>query len=302
MAGYPDFSETPRAKLLWKGVKNQNREEPRDPIQSPVMRDILDHICSATTLITKSYFEELLLQTCFTILYYRLLRPGELLWVSKRKNGTDNATIILRQDISQMNKKFTLRICAAKTAKLGKLQCVQLEKQEGPHCPISLLQKYLSISLIKSGLLLQTCTGGHLTYDYTCKKFQQITNIAGYGNQHLSLYSFRIGRATKLNPTDVPLLDILTKGRWVSDAVIPYIRTPRGKQPGFCLHLKKLLTPHIKANVKSQFIADNGTESETPDTGDLTRLANNFDDHIPDLGNLINDIQLLAMATITDTN
>ena len=161
-----------------------------------------------------------MIRAAFALAFYGLLRVSE--FTSPRVAFWDPAIHLSRSDVVILPPftSLSLRIKASKTDPF--LQGYTLRLVAFPHltCPVTALRSYLRLPHPPSGPLFTFADGRFLTRAHVA----HILLLVCFRTPLLSTHSFRIGGASALANSGVPLHVVQQLGRWRSDTFLRYLR------------------------------------------------------------------------------
>jgi integrase len=191
-------------------------------IRSPISLDLLEKITAVLDKVCKDKYEATLSATAFSIVFFGLLRVGEI--TSSRNQSFNNASLKL-QDITVYEKSVELRIRWSKTDQKGRSVKLCIPGNGKIYCPLELIKNYL--------LRRPCCSSENLfiyfnhmpltRYQFT-SVLKKALNLFNIEKGHFRSHSFRIGGATELARQGVPEKEIMKLGRWQNFAYSSYIR------------------------------------------------------------------------------
>jgi hypothetical protein len=161
--------------------------------------------------------------------FWGMARLGELTYHSP--NGPlDLASSLLTSDVvfsdSANGKKAVLFLRSAKTAKPGEVQRIHLNPLDNLLCPVEAVKRRLINARGKETSLFgyqdQSDSRIHLTKDTVTSTLSHVWAEGNFSG--ISGHSFRVGGASLRNALGVPIDEICTLGRWVSECYKLYIR------------------------------------------------------------------------------
>ena len=114
----------------------------------------------------------------------------------------------------------------AKTDPFGRGVNIYLGKSGQRICPIAAILAYIAIRTPGEGQLLVHQDSTPLTRDCFVRKVKKALGAAGIDQSKYAGHSLRIGAATAA-AAGVPAHIIKMMGRWLSEAYLLYIRTPK---------------------------------------------------------------------------
>ena len=176
-----------------------NIVKPRLPITS----SILSQICRTLRSGFLGAYEDLVLETAFSL--------------------------YTRHTLEQGDNYFTLRLKASKTYPFRRGVSRSYFATEHSICPLqpmlSLMQTRMAMAAQPHDPLFITLAGTPLTRAFVIDKLKILLSKLGYNPALYSGHSFRIGAATTAAAANIPDHMIRTLGRWTYDCYCRYIRT-----------------------------------------------------------------------------
>ena len=197
----------------------------RFPIQSRLLDVILHELERA---YTKQPYLEVMYKTIFMLLYYGLMRIGELalgphtLRASDVYNNNVKRKLLLLLHSSKTHGRDTApqRIKIAATRSSG--------SYSNAYCPFDITHKYMAFRgggyVTDNDKFIVLPDGQPISPQQVRKVLRQTLKAVGLDNTLYDTHSFRIGRATDLSKKGVTLEKIKRIGRWKSNAVYRYLR------------------------------------------------------------------------------
>ncbi|EFP91219.2 uncharacterized protein PGTG_16410 [Puccinia graminis f. sp. tritici CRL 75-36-700-3] len=189
----------------------------------------LKHMVHLTRVLLKGGPKERAILDLAISAFWGMARLGELTYQSP--SGTiDPYSSLLTTDVifedSKNGKKARLVLRSAKTAKPGEVQHIHLNPLDNLLCPVEAVKRRLAdakgIETSLYGYFDHANSRVHLTkYVVT----RTLATAWAQGNfSGISGHSFRVGGASLRNALGVPINEICSLGRWVSDCYKLYIR------------------------------------------------------------------------------
>jgi integrase len=154
--------------------------------------------------------------------FFALLRVGEF---TESSSKTMNWKILKLTDIQLTNSHISITVRWSKTDQHGKSVCLNIPARGTPECPVYNLSNYLKLrpSGKNENLFIHFNDKSLTRYQFSAvlRKALKFTGTTG----HFRSYSFRIGGATYLYESGVTESQIMSMGRWKSEAYTRYIRS-----------------------------------------------------------------------------
>ena len=86
VAGHPDYASSYHAKLLLDSLKEIRTEHILNPDRQPIIFNVLKSLIDNIELVTHSNYQTVVLKAIFSVLYSRMLRPGEVLLMHRNSS------------------------------------------------------------------------------------------------------------------------------------------------------------------------------------------------------------------------
>ena len=201
-------------KLILGASRLSNSPNLRQPVSLTMLWSIIEH----TAAIHSSPYTATMYQSMFTLAFYALCRISELTF---DKNTTHTLQV---SDVTRLHKPVAYRVTFRTFKHSQNPQSILvLAQHPSRYCPVTLLDKFLTIRPRTSGPLFMLPSGNPVTrneFNHTLQQCLKGLNITS----HIKTHSFRIGGATYAAQLGLSSNTIRTLGRWHSDAFIKYIR------------------------------------------------------------------------------
>ena len=212
---FPGITKTFRIKQVMKGigVERPTLPDARAPIslrQLALLIDTLPSVCY-------SPYEAVLFADAFALIYWGCLRGGEVC--------EDMGIMHLAfKSVKIANGSVALHLFSTKTAR-GRTQAIKISVQDMPTCPVHWTKQFLSI---RKKTPLNAAFFVHADYASLRKSqltyvFKRAAQMSGLPNG-ITLHSLRIGRASSQHFAGASREDIMSLGRWTSNAYKRYLR------------------------------------------------------------------------------
>ena len=165
-------------------------------------------------------------QAAFLLAFFGFLRVGEF---TVQRQSDDGRKILAKDDIQwgqEENSHFMLvQIRFSKTDQHGRGTTLKIKenKTEGT-CPVKAMETYLRVRPKEKGPLFRHKDGSPLSRYQFNAVLKKALLESGVGANQYGTHSFRIGAATMAALKGIPPEQIMTMGRWRSDAYLRYIR------------------------------------------------------------------------------
>ena len=199
--------ETPRIKLILKGIKKGEKKKNRKPLVT--ISHLKRLIMSSEKVLSKKKHSRFI--AMIAIAFFGFLRPSEYC-VSPVGHE-------LQWNDVKFSKKFVSMRLALSSFKHSKKRAkVQLFSMRKDYCPVELMKKYRENYRNSHGLAL---------FSVTQKQFgTTLRNLCAYANikSKLTPHCFRHGGASWAERQGWSDAQIRTHGRWMSDAFKLYVR------------------------------------------------------------------------------
>ena len=207
--------------IVRKMLEGMHRSNPTKDTRSPITLDILTQITGILSSVCKNLYETLLFTVAYHLAFFALLRVSEL----TVSNPHNLSRVISFDDIDLAHSNLVLvRITGSKTDQYGKGATLQITHNKETSTLFSAIHKYKAIRPQLAGPFLCHLNSKPLTsYQFTAV-LQKCMRFLGFDTSTFKSHSFRIGYASHLYSTGVSEEEIMSKGRWKSDAFQSYIR------------------------------------------------------------------------------
>lgn len=224
MRGVVDRTDSFLVVKMLEGFRRKGHNS--QDLRAPITNEMLNRLVSALSKICSSNYEACLFSSAFTLLFFGLLRIGE---IASENPSITGIHVICKQDIqflttNEGKQELHVKIRSSKSDQRGEAVVLQISEQSTHICPIRRLADFLKLRHpgYNRPLYLHF-DGSNLTryqFGVILRKALQFCDI----RDHIRPHSFRIGRATELAKMNVADHDIKKMGRWSSNAYSGYIR------------------------------------------------------------------------------
>ena len=215
--------------ILFKSLISACRDmndvtDDRLPIQRQLLEAMLFELNRMFIHNNNRLFLITLYRTAFLILYYGLMRIGEI---------TEGPHVLKAAHVhaAENKKQYLLLLYSSKTHGKGDRPqkiCISLDPIHGiAYCPVEEIKKYISLRppyKNETEQFLVFSSGAAVKPADVRKILKLILSRLGLNTNNYDTHSFRIGRATDLFKQGVEVETIKKHGRWESDAVFQYLR------------------------------------------------------------------------------
>lgn len=199
-----------------KKLDLRRREEVK---KEPVL---VRHLFSLLESLTNGSLEDMTAYTITLIAFWGMARLGELV---KQTSSIDQVKV---KDIiwDPKGEYITINIRAAKTAAVGEIQQIHLQKQRSLLDPVGAVKRLIDCTMASEDDALFSYPTGNRRKVLTKSRCQKIFTSAWQGSSTSKLtgHSFRVGGALLRWNLGVSLEDIVRIGRWRSKAYKLYLR------------------------------------------------------------------------------
>jgi Phage integrase family/Phage integrase, N-terminal SAM-like domain len=215
--GLPDNTKHFMIRAMLEGLRKKRKNW---DCRQPITGAILGKLICVLKNVCRSKYEVMLFAACFSLAFLALLRISEF----ALPNKNSKKYVLRYQDIVMGNNMIRLYFVSSKTDQRG----------YGTHLDVKIdsqniqyydhIATYLAYRNKSSVPLFCHFDGSPLTtfqFNYVLKR---ALKFAGLENTRLKSHSFRIGGATSLFKSGVPISEIKYRGRWQSNAYRSYIR------------------------------------------------------------------------------
>ena len=215
----------PRLQYVVKGVKREKgtAARPRLPITPQILQGLYSF-----WLKSENRFEAVMLWAACTLAFYGFLRSGEVTVPSD--SAFDPACHITPADIQVDSREspsmLRIQLKQSKTDPFRTGVLVFIGRTGTPLYPVAAVLAYLSQRPAGQGPLFKFADGRALTRQRLVEQLRKALKAIGVDHTLYSGHSFRIGAATAAHAAGIEDSVIHMLGRWESDAVLRYIRTP----------------------------------------------------------------------------
>ena len=228
----PTFS--PSLERIIKGVRSLPPLRPSALIPASERRLPLTHpqLLAIMGQFDPEGLEGALIRCSFSLLFYGLFRPGEL--VPRRPASPPPATLRLRHVVVR-DSCVEILLLSSKTGQHAPTRVIV-----GPvpdlSCPVIALDQLLSvrdrlgIPSSPEAFLFQMRSGRPLSYGALTRALKQALAALHLPPDRYGLHSFRIGGASSLSAAGAPDHVIANAGRWRSDVFRRYCRPSSSEQ------------------------------------------------------------------------
>ena len=202
---------------MFKGFETTNPTKPDD--RHPLTLRELSKLISAVPHLQLSHYNMALFRALFSTMFHAFLRVSEVTNHSHNLPFTGCRLSHNRFKIIFPSSKCNKRPAAITIKATGKR-----------HCPLSLLQSYLSIRSSQPGPLFIFSDGKPINRTYFIKILSAATKTSKLTGR-ITSHSFRIGAATSAASMGCSAQQIKIMGRWKSDAYSSYVRVVHFESP-----------------------------------------------------------------------
>ena len=227
ISGWADPISDQRVAKLLQGVRNLQQSDSRASL--PITKPLLHSLVDAIPFCTPEPYLRTLYKTIFLVCFYACLRVSEAVI-----SANDQHTLTIGQ-ITRTRAGFTITFRSYKHSNHsgGDLPIFCLAPSLDPYCPVSSLDKYLSIRGRTPGPIFVNQSGAPVNRQQLVQFLKACVSMCGLPVSKYSTHSFRISRATQLSFEQVPEDQIRQIGRWKSNAYLKYIRHQHLTLPGW---------------------------------------------------------------------
>ena len=194
---------------MFKGFKKTNRTKPDD--HHPLTTLDLSRLISSATKLHLSYYNVALFRALFSTMFHAFLWASE---VTKHAHNLPFSSCRLSHN------RFKLIFSSSKSS--GRPASISIKATGKRHCPLSLLQKYLTLRSTEPGPLFIFRDGHPINRTYFNKILSAAKKVAKLTGR-ITTHSFRIGAATNAAAMGFSTQQIKIMGRWKSDAYSSYV-------------------------------------------------------------------------------
>lgn len=200
--------------LVRKLVQGFSRSNPAADSRLPITPTVLRAIILATPRATSSSYESALFQAMFTLMFFALLRIGEV--TPSPHNLNFNQVTISPTSVSITFTSF----------KHSKGLPFTLHLPSSPHliCPVKLLSQFLTFRSILPGPLFSYQDQTPVSVSRFRFVLKSVLTLSGHSHLRITPHSFRIGGATYAATLGLSPTHIKSIGRWSSSAADRYVR------------------------------------------------------------------------------
>ena len=225
--------------LIEKLLKGLAKESKSKDTRYPITLQRLESLVGCLHAICHSKYEESLFKAAFTMTFAGCFRMSELIGQGKRLEEVGGRSGLLMIDIKALFPTIRLKLRGSKTDQYGIGQMVEMQPMPANKsvCPVMALADYLTRRPGSTGAMVpEPGTPGSLLIHKDGSKlsryqFQAVIKKAamylGWPPEAYSSHSFRIGAATSAAMRGDSAQEILTLGRWKSEAFKAYCRADR---------------------------------------------------------------------------
>ena len=215
----------PRLHYIVKGIRREvgSQSKRRMPITPPILRGLL----SVWSRRSPRQDAVMLWAAC-TLAFFGFFRSGEITVPSDQ--GFDPTVHLTTRDVQVDSRNSPSMLCIhlkqSKTDPFRAGAKIWIGKTGDILCPVTAVLSYLAAHPGGDGALFVFQNGRPLTRSRLVKELHQGLQEMGMDPSTYSGHSFRIGAATTAHAAGMEDSTIRMLGRWESDAVMKYIRTP----------------------------------------------------------------------------
>lgn len=218
----------PRLQYVLKGIKREKGSAVKPRL--PVTPQILMGLHRVWQREAGNPDNTMLWAAC-TLAFFGCLRSGELTVPSRA--AFDPSIHLTAMDIAVDSHNdpsiLQLRLKQSKTDPFRTGVMVYVGKTNSTLCPVSAVLAYMAARPADPGPLFRFADGSPLTRQALVRKLRGALRQLDINPDLFSGHSFRIGAATAAHRAGIDEATIRMLGRWESDAVLRYIRTPRAQ-------------------------------------------------------------------------
>ncbi len=217
--GLHDYGKTTLIKELLKGARAQTKTpDPRKPITEAMLNSIM----RAVHWVIPTNERQTLFKCIFAWAFYGALRVSEYTQGSLTDHNIRREHIWPAYEVDDI--VYKLRFASYKSAPNGS-DCDFIIGPAVSHetCPVKLMHKYLSFRGDDDGPLFLDY-GKPLKARTISDTLNTCTKFLGMESSVYTPHSFRIGRCTQWSLEGISESEIMSKGRWNSNAYMKYVR------------------------------------------------------------------------------
>ena len=216
-----------RLQLVLRGIKRSQGDQLR--VRLPITIHHLQLFRMLLNIPKTANYESIMIWAAMTLAFFGFLRLGELTC-----NCKFNSSVHLTKDNIAFHPGkglehpsfMTVHIKESKTDPFRKGHTITVGSIESPLCPVLAMKKYLSQRSQTIGPLFIHISGKPLTKQTLTSETRTLLTQAGFNATKYAGHSYRIGAATTAASAKLPAWLIKTLGRWSSDCLERYIKTP----------------------------------------------------------------------------
>ena len=212
--GLPDPTTDFRVRQMLVGAK---KTRPSVDSRRPVSLEELGSLCTALNLAGLDRVDRLAFRAIFLVVFFGLLRPGELV-----QGGTSAHTLRL-PDVELSQGELVMTIQSSKTSSVPAV--IRLEARPSMElCPVRAVSEFTRVRGQAPGLFFVDSRGAPITTSRLSSLMKRVSKLAGLGDRGISGHCLRIGGASHGALKGLSELQLSVAGRWRSSAVRRYVR------------------------------------------------------------------------------
>ena len=204
-------------KLLHACHKQQTIFDSRMSIVKPMLEGVMLTLVHTGT----DQYRQHLFQAMFALAFYAFLRIGENTIIGKDRH---NAHLIQQNQIRMQTEHFELKFISYEHSQGQPFSVSVMDSQGQGPCPVRAMQAYLQVRGDRPGPLFQYATGHAILRNDLNMELRRALLFCDIDPTTFKSLSFRIGAATTVAQLGMSDSQIMTLGRWKSDAFKQYIR------------------------------------------------------------------------------
>lgn len=210
--------------IISKMLEGFRRSKYSGDSRLPMSPTLLQRICGKLPAVCSNNYEVKLFRAAYTLAFFGFMRVGELAW----SRGMSYWSVLQLEDINidRKQNELSIQIRQSKTDQHKEGTIIQLSSNTTAICPVVAMLEFIEVRSAINGPLFCHFDGSVLTrYQFSAI----LKKTLGLISPHLIKFrshSFRIGAATTAASVGMDIAQIKLAGRWRSDAVKTYIRTP----------------------------------------------------------------------------
>ena len=217
-----DLNDPTQSFLISKLMSSLHKLSPLSDNRLPVTFELLENIISSLDHVCSSQYDVLLYSAMVSFAYHACLRVGEYCTTGNPDNvlNIDQVT-----NVSRDGQLCALRIYFKKYKHSNADHPVhEIDKQDGPVCPVTLLNKYINLRPNYPGPLFLNSCGRPISRNQFLTVFHKSIAFLSLDISRYNTHSLRIGRCTDMVFLGFTDAQIKAAGRWKTDAYKKYIR------------------------------------------------------------------------------